>query len=355
MSVDNNINLDTELKSHTLEDGQDLSLPKMPRCRSGASMSSSPPLKPSDPISTASLFTPRAFPPPSLTGVPVEYIIDQLHNLASRYWDKPDTADCTIVIPVPYPRGKAGSTFPDMPAFSMSSDSGLGRRVTEPALNSVPRISLKLHMDYLSAHSSFLRGLFSGASSLDLISSAALSEAPSRPSPSGQFTVPANRLPRLMPCSPDHPILFLPIPDPSSIHLLVHWMYFGSTSYIEDSLNDGSVEWEGIARNVEYLGLPAEIKVFLGRWYGNYLHAEREGASDSGEEENDDDDNDDAETVYYSDDEDQSDADDATDPSPASVDLNAALAADDSASDDALKRGRTRTTRPLSTCSSHSV
>ncbi|KAJ7749522.1 hypothetical protein DFH07DRAFT_746603 [Mycena maculata] len=326
----------------------------MPRCRSGASLSSSPPLKASD-ISTASLFTARAFPPPSLTGVPVEYIIDQLHNLAPHYWDKPDTADCTIVIPVPHPRGKAGPTFPlDAPVFSMSSDSGLGRRVTEPALNHVPRISLKLHMDYLSAHSTFLRGLFSGASSLDLISSASLSQAPARPSPSGQFTVPANRLPRLMPCSPDHPILFLPIPDPTSIHLLVHWMYFGSTSYIENSLNDGSVEWEGIARNVEYLGLPADIKVFLGQWYGNWLHAERGGRYGSDEEEDEEDD-DDAETVYYSDDEDQSD--DAADASPAvaSVDLRAAMAADDTASDDGPKRGRTRTARPLSTSSAHSI
>jgi len=129
-------------------------------------------------------------------------------------------------------------------------------------------------------------------------------------------------------------------------------MYFGSTSYIEDSLNNGSVEWEGIARNVEYLGLPADIKVFLGHWYGNWLHAERGGSSESDVEEDDDDA--DTETVYYSDDEDESA--DVTAPSPAlaRLDLSAAMAADDNASDDA-KRGRPRTTRPLSTCSSHSV
>ncbi|KAJ7286337.1 hypothetical protein C8J57DRAFT_1051094 [Mycena rebaudengoi] len=309
-------------------------------------MSLSPPLKPSDPISTASLFEARPFPPPSLTGVPVEYIIDQLHNLAPHYWDKPDTADCTIVIPVPHPRGKPGSK--DLPIFSMASDTGLGRRVTEPALNFVPRISLKLHMDYLSAHSTFLRGLFSGASSLDLISSASLSQAPQPSGHAGQFTVPANRLPRLMPCSPDHPILFLPIPDPTSIHLLVHWMYFGSTSYIEDSLNDGSVEWEGIARNVEYLGLPADIKVFLGQWYGKWLHPERGARCASDDEEEDDD----ADTVYYSDDEDV----DEEAPAAAKVDLRAAMASADAdtASDDGEKRGRTRM-RPLSTSSAHSI
>ncbi|KAK7046898.1 hypothetical protein R3P38DRAFT_88882 [Favolaschia claudopus] len=351
MPVDNNLNLDT-VKSHSPEHDRDCSSPKMPRCRSGASMSSSPPLKPSD-ISTASLFTPRAFPPPSLTGVPVEYIIDQLHTFAPHYWNKPDTADCTIVIPVPHPRGRAGSSFSgDMPAFSMSSGSEKGRRVTEPALNSVPRISLKLHMDYLSAHSTFLRGLFSGASSLDLISSAALSEAPSRPSTSGQFAVPENRLPRLMPCDPSHPVVFLPVPDPSSMHLLVHWMYFGSTSYIENSLNEGQVEWEGIARNVEYLGLPADIKVFLGRWYARWLHTEQ-GASDGEEGEEDDFEDDETETVYYSDDEDASEPSTA----PARVDLAAALAEPHSASsaDDNEKRGRPRSARPLSTCSSQSV
>lgn len=212
-------------------------------------------------------------------------------------------------------------------------------------------------MDYLSAHSTFLRGLFSGASSLDLISSASLSQAPSRPSPSGQFSVPENRLPRLMPCSPDHPILFLPIPDPSSIHLLIHWMYFGSTSYIEDSLNNGSVEWEGIARNVEYLGLPADIKVFLGQWYGNWLHAERgeRYGSDEEEEDADSDSDSDTDTVYHSDYEEQSDDAAEASPPPANVDLAAAVAADDCASDDGHKRGRNRTPRPLSTCSSHSV
>lgn len=41
-------------------------------------------------------FIPRPFPPPNLAHVPVEYIVDQLHSLASNYWSKPETADCTI-------------------------------------------------------------------------------------------------------------------------------------------------------------------------------------------------------------------------------------------------------------------
>lgn len=66
-------------------------------CRgSGQSMTSSmAPAQDCKPIPMPS-FEPRAFPPPFLTGVPIEYIVGQLHNFASLYWDKPETADCTI-------------------------------------------------------------------------------------------------------------------------------------------------------------------------------------------------------------------------------------------------------------------
>jgi len=133
----------------------------------------------------------------------------------------------------------------------------------------------QLHMDYLAAHSSYLRGLFSAALPLDLMYS-------SDP-PTSSSSVPADRLPRLMPCSPDHPILFLPVPDPTSFHLLVHWMYFGDFTYIQECLHQGSIQWEGIARNVEYLGLSADIKIFLGNWYYAWLNPDRQSldANDS--------------------------------------------------------------------------
>lgn len=40
--------------------------------------------------------SPRHFPPSTLADVPIEYIIEQLRNLAPYYWEKPETADCTI-------------------------------------------------------------------------------------------------------------------------------------------------------------------------------------------------------------------------------------------------------------------
>jgi hypothetical protein len=100
-----------------------------------------------------------------------------------------------------------------------------------------------------------------------------------------------------MPCSPDHPILFLPVPDPTAFHLLVHWMYFGDFTYIQKYLHEGTIQWEGIARNVEYLGLNSDIKIFLGNWYHAWLNPDRETEIDSisdGEESDESDESDDS-------------------------------------------------------------
>jgi len=238
------------------------------------------PMLPDVPPSTPA-FVPRPFPPPALAGVPVEYIIHKLHQLAQKYWDKPDTADCTIIVPIPHPVGLARRA-PDMPLFTpglpipgsphKQDPAGLGRRVTEPIQSAVPRVTFKLHVDYLSAQSTFLRGLFAGTNPLDLINTTTQTDAKqehhSTPHKGSlPFNVPANRLPRLLPSSPTHPILFLPVPDPTSFHLLVHWMYFGHTGYIEDCLNRGIVQLPGITKNVAYLGLPDDIiGKFLRRW-----------------------------------------------------------------------------------------
>lgn len=143
-------------------------------------------------------------------------------------------------------------------------------------------------MDYLSAHSTLLRGLFSGASPLDLIQSSSHSSQstprgsfynlslhsnspPPFPLPSTARGLPiAPLLPRLLPSSPSNPTIYLPVPDPDSFRLLIHYVYFGSTTYIEEALDTGDVTWEGLARNVEFLGMGTEIKVCLGRWYGRW-------------------------------------------------------------------------------------
>ncbi|KAH9050626.1 hypothetical protein EDB84DRAFT_1448044 [Lactarius hengduanensis] len=223
-------------------------------------------------------FVPRPFPPPSLTGVPLEYIIDSLRKLAPRYWNNTETADCSIV----YPLGNRPSGFPtrdlgvsNVPRTEVLPNphdpSGIGRRLTAPSLNSEGvRVLMKLHIDYLSAQSTLLRALFSGSSPLDLI------HPTTQPVPdiAGRSSISASlgsRLPRLLPSSSDHPIVYLPVPDASSFPYLVTWMYFGDTSALEDALQRRVIHWDGLARNVEYLGMPEEIKRFLGRWYRRWL------------------------------------------------------------------------------------
>jgi hypothetical protein len=44
-------------------------------------------------------------------------------------------------------------------------------------------------------------------------------------------------------------------------------MYHGSMKNIEFALSDGTVTWEGLARNVEYLDIRDDMRQFLGRWY----------------------------------------------------------------------------------------
>ena len=148
-------------------------------------------------------------------------------------------------------------------------------------------------MDYLCAHSALFRGLLSGASAFDLAvdaSTARPGSPMSAPSPalSRQSSVSSLRLPAILPSStPTHPVVHLPIPDPASFHHLVHYIYFGSTSFIEDALEKGDLTWEGLARNVEYLQMGTEIKQFLGRYwrrvhtYCDYSDAESEYEYDS--------------------------------------------------------------------------
>jgi hypothetical protein len=100
----------------------------------------------------------------------------------------------------------------------------------------------------------------------------------SHPSPqaAGRISISASvaaRLPRLLPSPSDHPIVYLPIPDPSSFPYLVSWMYFGDTTALDDALQRRAIRWDGLARNVEYLGMPEELKRFLGRWYRRWLQS----------------------------------------------------------------------------------
>ncbi|KIY71029.1 hypothetical protein CYLTODRAFT_346674 [Cylindrobasidium torrendii FP15055 ss-10] len=277
-------------------------------------------------------FQPRPFPPSALADVPEEYIVDQLHSLADEYWNHPETADCTIIIPVPQLRTRRNFEDPDLPPAPIPSSNASSRCPTDVSLRQLPRITMNLHMDYLLANSTLLRGLFSDDDSVNLDPHSLSSMASS---------VPADRRPKLMAASTaTHPVLLLPIPDPLSVHLLVHWMYFGTFELIADALTRRSVQWEGIARNVEYLCLSNDLKVFLGRWYANWLRP----AQDSDDERSD---NEDSETAYSVDEDEDNmmaDFDSETDVGMESPKTE----------NDPTSRGRDRATRCLSWTSTHS-
>ncbi|KAI0780595.1 hypothetical protein BD413DRAFT_600165 [Trametes elegans] len=216
------------------------------------------------------------------------YIVDQLRRLAPHYWSRPETSDCTIVVSLDSDMTlKASGPSIDLEAFrnmgitsTMTTDSfgledGPAAAAPTPARKTVRprRMIMKLHMDYLCAHSSLFRGLLSGASTFDLAAETPISR-PNTPPPilspslSRQSSASSLRLPCILPSSTcTHPVVHLPIPDPASFHHLIHYVYFGSTSFMEEALDNGELCWEGLARNVEYLQMGPEIKLFLGRYW----------------------------------------------------------------------------------------
>lgn len=123
-------------------------------------------------------------------------------------------------------------------------------------------------------------------------------------------------------------------------------MYFGTTDVIEDALVHGVIQWEGIARNVEYLGLPTDIKAFLGRWFERWLNPDRHGINDAyvSDEEGESD-------TACSDDDYDDDDDDLMD----DLDSDGIRWKDGRDDDEEPCRGRTRATRCLSWASTAST
>jgi hypothetical protein len=60
-------------------------------------------------------------------------------------------------------------------------------------------------------------------------------------------------------------------------------MYFGDTTALDGALQRRVIRWDGLARNVEYLGMPEELKRFLGRWYRRWLQSVQSGNTNGAE------------------------------------------------------------------------
>ena len=62
-------------------------------------------------------------------------------------------------------------------------------------------------------------------------------------------------------------------------------MYFGDTTALDNALQRRVIRWDGLAQNVEYLGMPEELKRYLGRWYRRWLQSVQ--SANTKEDEND--------------------------------------------------------------------
>ncbi|KAG8922570.1 hypothetical protein FRC03_001579 [Tulasnella sp. 419] len=197
------------------------------------------------------------------------------------------------------------AVHPPPPAPTPESIAAL-RRGSAPSLSGpgiskgTPMRTVRLHLEYLTAQSALLRQVFAqvaGFSSLSEAQQAYLASsaqtpptsvpttptklnadlpAPSssNPFPHSFFRFSPSRYPRVLNPSPTQikqgqigPIIILPVPDPASFPLLIHYMYFGKMDGIEKTLREGHVTWEGLVRNVEYLGLRDDVKKYLGAWW----------------------------------------------------------------------------------------
>lgn len=156
----------------------------------------------------------------------------------------------------------------------------------EGGSSKVPAMSYAVHRDYLIPQSSLLRtvlcdGLPKGSPELK-----------------GCQVLPFSSLHGPRP-------IWVPVPDPESFAVLVHWMYWGDVAAVESALNSGTINWRGMVANIEYLGLDDRTKRVVGRWWRRWARAEERAnrgfdadADTDDDDDNDDDDEDDLHTPW---------------------------------------------------------
>lgn len=126
-----------------------------------------------------------------------------------------------------------------------------------------------LHQDYLYPQSSLLRTLLSSSNAqLDTV------HIDGRPSSAG---APPRIIKgaRLLPTSIGEPLaVYLPLPDPASFSVLAHWLYWGDVTALESALSKGIVEWQGVVKNIHYLGMDDNVKRVMGKWWRRWVKTE---------------------------------------------------------------------------------
>ncbi|WVQ79763.1 hypothetical protein IAT38_001863 [Cryptococcus sp. DSM 104549] len=127
-------------------------------------------------------------------------------------------------------------------------------------------IVFPLHRDYLTTQSTLFRALFSSPS--------AHMATPTPRDKNGRllWQSPVYRGARLLPTKAERAkAVYVPLPDPASFGVILHWLYWHDANHFNHCLSKGLVTWQGVIRNIEYLGLDHEIKYLAGKWWKRWV------------------------------------------------------------------------------------
>ncbi|WWD02017.1 hypothetical protein V865_000055 [Kwoniella europaea PYCC6329] len=270
----------------------------------------------------------------SLDEIPKDFVLKKLVQLASKYWYAPHSADCHIIVPLkrasrspaipstprtaipplhqrlstqphvpqtannggPILHAQPGDSFfgPSTPTIASiqaaaQADGGLeikpdvlsssvttmegnrdisgGRRGSLPGGNQLEQcLVFPLHKDYLTTQSVLFRKLLN-------CQAAHLPNPPPRDSEGRLiFQSPVIRGAKVLPTKSDRPkALYVPLPDPASLGVILHWLYWHDADHFNHCLSKGLVTWQGVIRNIEYLSLDNEIKLLAGKWWKRWV------------------------------------------------------------------------------------
>lgn len=67
-------------------------------------------------------------------------------------------------------------------------------------------------------------------------------------------------------------ILYLPLPDPPSFSYLLYYIYHGSVEPLLDALKAGTLRWQGVIANIDFLDLDRRIKQRVGHWWREHVN-----------------------------------------------------------------------------------
>ncbi|WVR09298.1 hypothetical protein IAU60_006363 [Kwoniella sp. DSM 27419] len=261
----------------------------------------------------------------SLDEIPKDFVLKKLVQLASKYWYAPHSADVHVIVPLKRKANPGAPSTPrtavppavqrqrqarqvaeetqDLPSTQTSAtwDRSLppaikvepgsegegkpnvltgstttiahgtrdasGRRGSLPGDSQLEQcLVFPLHRDYLTTQSALFRTL--------LNCSAAQLPEPVPRDDSGRlvFQSPIVRGAKVLPTKAERPkALYVPLPDPASFAVILHWLYWHDADHFNHCLSKGMVTWQGVIRNIEYLSLDNEIKLLAGRWWKRWV------------------------------------------------------------------------------------